>query len=249
MTETYILNIEILQNEGIFNEYFSQMSSYRQEKINISRQKMDKIRSLGIGVLMDKYLQGRGLRERDMTYGVEKNGKPYFENQKGIFFNASHSGKYSVCTFSEAVVGCDIEMLEKRNLRVAKRFFTENENKYIFETVGEGVLGESCVYHGDKNDDFEKRQMERFVRVWTIKESYLKWLGTGLVRALDSFEVVGLTGKKVGIIDNEEKNDFDKLCKPNTVRNPECCIYEMKLDDACIAVCSCDEKNSFNIIM
>ena len=53
---------------------------------------------------------------------------------------------------------------------LAKRFFTAEEQQFILEEP-EGIN-------------------ERFYRIWTGKESYLKYLGTGLTKPLGSFSVL-----------------------------------------------------------
>ena len=56
------------------------------------------------------------------------------------------------------------------SLGFAVRFFTPEEQDYVFEQPD--------------------RIQDRFYRVWTGKESYLKYLGTGLRKSLDSFSVL-----------------------------------------------------------
>lgn len=53
---------------------------------------------------------------------------------------------------------------------LAKRFFTADEQAYLFEQPEQTAL--------------------RFYQVWTGKESYLKYLGTGLKKSLTSFSVL-----------------------------------------------------------
>ena len=51
---------------------------------------------------------------------------------------------------------------------IAKRFFSENEYKYILESESQG---------------------NAFYEIWTKKEAYVKFLGTGLSTPLSSFDV------------------------------------------------------------
>lgn len=96
------------------------------------------------------------------------NGKPYFPGTD-IHFNISHSGDYKVLAIADAPVGVDIERFRKADLRVAKRF-CENEYNYITQKDSE----------------------HRFFEIWTKKEAYLKYKGTGLRGGLDSFDVFSL---------------------------------------------------------
>jgi 4'-phosphopantetheinyl transferase len=105
------------------------------------------------------------LEEIQFTAGP--NGKPELKNQS-IKFNYSHSGSQIVLAVSEKQIGIDIEKIHKNKLRVADRFFSQEEIDYIQE----------CP---DKD--------QAFTRLWTIKEAYLKYIGTGLTKPLQSFTV------------------------------------------------------------
>ena len=95
-------------------------------------------------------------------------GKPYFPGT-AIHFNISHSGDYKVLAIAETPVGVDIEKVRKADLRVANRF-AQTEKDYVLE----------------KDNNY------RFFEIWTKKEAYLKYKGTGLRGGLDSFDVFSL---------------------------------------------------------
>ena len=112
-------------------------------------------------------------------------GKPYFPGTD-IHFNKSHSGDFKVLAIAETPVGVDIEKVRKADLRVAKRF-CENEYNYITQKDSE----------------------HRFFEVWTKKEAYLKYKGTGLNGGLDSFDVFSLPE---GITTFRFKEYFISVC-------------------------------------
>lgn len=104
-------------------------------------------------------------------------GKPFLRNRKDVAYNISHSEDVATgILMTEAdgyEVGCDVEMVngntsEERYLKIAKRFFTENERMNILKA---------------KNGLFE------FYRIWSRKEAYIKYTGEGLSRPLPSFDV------------------------------------------------------------
>jgi 4'-phosphopantetheinyl transferase len=97
-------------------------------------------------------------------------GKPFFDKHPEIHFNVSHSGRWIVVALSEAPVGVDVEKVRNVNLAVARRFFASEE------------------YHQLTSKPTEL-QRSFFFELWTLKESYLKALGTGLTRPLNTFEV------------------------------------------------------------
>lgn len=130
----------------------------------------DRNRCLAAGVLLEYAL---GTTE----YTVEKNahGKPRIAGWGDFHYNLSHAGNWVVLAYGREEVGIDIAQVlwDDGKIRLARRFFTENEQAYIFQT--------------------EENQATRFFEIWTGKESYLKYLGTGLTKALDSFDVLELT--------------------------------------------------------
>lgn len=93
-------------------------------------------------------------------------GKPYFKNIDGLYFSLSHTDGLTVVAVGESEVGIDAERLRKADLRVTRRFL-KDEAGYITAT------------------DSDKR----FFEVWTKKEAFLKYNGTGLAGGLDSINV------------------------------------------------------------
>lgn len=100
-------------------------------------------------------------------------GKPFLSapvHEPPIYFNLSHSGDYIVLIFSTVQVGIDIEYMN-RNVKIekmAQRFFHPVEY-------------EALSHLGSRN------KKKHFFLLWTIKEAFLKGLGTGLRLPTDSF--------------------------------------------------------------
>lgn len=213
MTITFLLETDKLNNDDLFSKYYAKMSQYRKNKIDRMKMRKDKNLSLGAGILLDNYLSSIGLNERDTEYSCTENGKPYLKNHPNIYFNLSHSGNVALCSVSDCNIGCDIEVISSYKSNIAKRFFTENEYKFISLAT-------------DINT-----QAERFFRLWTLKESYLKFSGKGLAGGLASFEINidngNITAKENGVL--------------NTVF-----FKEYKFQNYCIAVCS--GRNDFSDI-
>ena len=95
-------------------------------------------------------------------------GKPRIREWPDFHYNLSHSGNFAVIAFGESPVGVDVERLRRdADIRaLAARFFAPEEQAYAGE------------------------DRDRFFEVWTKKESYLKYLGTGLTGKLTSFSVL-----------------------------------------------------------
>jgi len=105
-----------------------------------------------------------------LTICIDEFGKPYLRDYPNLHYNLSHKKGAIVCAVSEEPVGVDIESVNEFNKRVAERFFTQNEQKYIFNT--------------------RKNQEVRFAKIWTRKEAYVKWIGKGMMIPFRSFDVL-----------------------------------------------------------
>lgn len=95
-------------------------------------------------------------------YAVEQNGnnKPVLNSDMGIQFSISHTKGLVACGISKGKIGVDTEYIRLYDERLMKRVCTEEEIAYI------------CKHKG--------AEAERFFRIWTLKESYLKATGEGI---------------------------------------------------------------------
>lgn len=219
MNCVYLVNTDKLKNENLFSKYYSEMSVYRKEKINKMKTQKDKNLSLGAGILINAYLKTLGLKEKDMLYEEKYNGKPFFKNRPEIYFNVSHSAECAVCSFSDEETGCDIEKYDKVNTEIARRFFARSESDYIFSAKT------------------EEEQLQKFFRIWTLKESYLKFSGKGLPGGLDSFEIA-FDNSFVNGISLKEKGKFKNIY-----------FKEYKYSDFYISVCSSNSSFANDLII
>lgn len=160
MNKLYIGSIQNLSNED-FNLYYSKASIQRKEKIDAFRFINDSKLSLMAEMLLRYALKENKLNE-DINYLYNENKKPYLKDN--IYFNLSHSGDYAICAISENEVGCDIEKIKDVNLKIAKRFFYEEEYNNVL------------------------KDNKLFFRYWTLKESYLKAKGIG-IKGLDNAKI------------------------------------------------------------
>ena len=156
------------------------------------------------------------LKEEDVgKVIIKKNdfGKPYLEQPKGIYFNGSHSGDYLVCALSNRPIGVDIQekLLQTPCLKLAKRFFTKKEYDSLLDLD-------------------EKGQREAFFRLWTQKESYMKYCGSGFSLPMNTFEI------------QEENGAWHVFIKGERAA---CCLKEVQLDCAySLWVCGEEEEIS-----
>ncbi len=128
------------------------------------------------------------LPKSEMKIGYGQNSKPHFEAHPELHYNLSHSGDWVVAAFSDRPVGIDIERIKEINLTIAERFFAPEEL-------------DSLTGLPD-----EQRKI-CFFNLWTLKESYLKALGTGLTRPLNSF-TVSINEQRITLKDSGKVKDI-----------------------------------------
>lgn len=109
----------------------------------------------------------------DWSFVVGASGKPAINPSLGsrLRFNLSHtSGLVAAAACLERDVGVDVEAVDRRTagLKVAERFFAPEEVDLVRACEGES-------------------RTATFIRIWTLKESYIKATGEGLGRSLQSF--------------------------------------------------------------
>lgn len=166
-----ILTVESYLGKGEFNALLPLVSVTKQDRISRFRFVEDAQNTLLGDVLARVELCAiTGLDNNQLIFSVNEYGKPFLTNVANVHYNISHSGRYIVCALSSSPVGVDVELIKPIDLRIAKRFFTQEESEYIVEPE-------------------DGNEFERFFQVWTMKESYIKKGGMGLSKPLRSFSV------------------------------------------------------------
>lgn len=146
--------------------------SHTLKKIDSYKSLINKQRSLIGEMLAYKGLEDCfQLDKEEIVFQNGEKGKPYLKDGIDKYFNITHSGEWVACAISDKEIGLDIEIVNKARLGVANRFFTNKEIEAI----------NSCKT--------ERDQDHYFYTLWTCKEAYLKYLGTGLTKPLNSFNV------------------------------------------------------------
>ncbi len=102
-----------------------------------------------------------GLDINNINLGRTPEGKP-FAQDIDVHFSVSHSENLAVCAVSHNPIGIDCEYMRDINLRLTKIACTDSDKDFIFQT------------------DDTNEQKNRFFMVWTAKEAYFKFLGTGI---------------------------------------------------------------------
>lgn len=122
-----------------------------------------------------------GIQEFVLGYGPY--GKPYLEDRPEIHFNLSHCKKACGVVVADRPVGMDIEEIRPFSWETAGRVCCRAELKVL----------EECR---------EKDRSRAFIRMWTMKESYVKQIGRGIGYDVRRVDTVGRAG--FGMAEDEE---------------------------------------------
>ncbi len=158
-----ICNINDFKTED-FENAFAMASASRKERFLSYKREEDRKRSLAGEVLIKRILADNF--NVNAVIECDEKGKPFVANED-VFISISHSGDYVFCAASITPIGADIEEIKPINLKVAKKFATDEE----------------LIFIGDS--------AERFYEVWTAKEAYFKLKGEAAVN-FKSFSIFDL---------------------------------------------------------
>jgi phosphopantetheine--protein transferase-like protein len=206
MAVLYYIDFSGKKTEDLLSTYADKSDPERLSKLTRTFAPEAKVRSLLAGYLLQvavrsylketgkesKLLQAAGRNaewndeerneERKPLYRYGENGKPYLLNYPDLFFNLSHSKDVVVCVLSGQEIGVDVQKHVKVKENLAHRFFTAEEDAFLDTLKQEdGSIG--------------KDYAEWFFRLWSIKESYIKYTGKGMKQGLDTFEILYGEGK------------------------------------------------------
>ena len=150
--------------DNIDNYTNIQYSNYKKLINKHDKTKLDKLirdndkklfllsRHLLTKLLKDKY----NINYNNHHIYINKHGKPFIKN---IYFNISHSNKYSIVCTSNNKIGIDIEKIRKVNLNTINYFCTPKEKEYIMNS---------------------KDKYKSLFEIFCLKEAYFKMLGNNL---------------------------------------------------------------------
>ncbi|MGG0383309.1 4'-phosphopantetheinyl transferase superfamily protein [Priestia filamentosa] len=167
--QIHLLNIDYCCDFNNYKSFYPILDKEIRQKISKFVNEDDKIRSF-LSHLFLRYLISCELRCElvDIKFKYGKYGKPYIDSGRGLAFNISHSGKFIAIAIDmeSEEIGVDIQECIKLDYKeLASSFFTQQEYEYI-----------TCQSNIKRN----------FFRIWTLKESYLKAIGSGLYAPLNS---------------------------------------------------------------
>lgn len=163
MLEVYFADVSGLDPD---REY--PLSPYRREKLIRQKNVLARKQGLGAELLLIKALESAApgiLPPLDISCGID--GKPELLGS-GLSFNLSHSGSFAACAVSDSPIGLDIQTERDCDRRLSEKYFTAPERRFIEESDNKAYA---------------------FTKLWCMKESAVKYIGTGLKTPLASFSV------------------------------------------------------------
>lgn len=214
----YACKLPSYQNWQEVQFYSQYISQKRRDRIQKIKKVGDAYRSLTSELLLRKILFDQ-YRLVDVTISTDKQGKPYLPYHSNIHFNLSHSGAWCVCVVGEKQVGIDIEYID-----------VIPENLIFTILSDEELASEDNLHH-------------LFFEKWTVLESYLKMIGTGLYLPLKSVEIRENGDRTYNVKHCEgtypegtskgytfDENYKLSLCTRGLDENMHTCIYQYEFD-------------------
>lgn len=159
-----------------YESWYAMADDDRRTKADACRQRSDRLCAIAADHLAREGLaEACGVELAAIRFRRTERGKPYAAGLDA-HFNISHSGDLVVCAVSDRPVGIDVEKIRPVRSKLTGKVCTPEELRYIQEAPGWGEMltGEA---------------MCRFFRIWTGKEAYFKWMGTGITD-LKSFDTL-----------------------------------------------------------
>ena len=142
----------------------------------------DRNRTLWTELLVRSVIAKKTSRSmEEISIEREENGKPHVTDSR-LQISLSHSKHWAVCSVGNIPSGADVEEASTDALAIAEHFFTAKE----FQALR-------------KLD--EKSRSKAFLRIWTIKESFVKLTGQSIdecFRTVESAEILSGTGSVTG---------------------------------------------------
>lgn len=192
MVMLYYADFSGMDEKKLLENYQNKICIHQYERVSHISSLKAQVSSLMVRVLLQQavgeVLGSKELLSLSFTYGP--NGKPYLLEYPELFFSLSHSGSAAVCAVGRQELGVDVQEFRGVRGNVAKRFFAGEEWEKLRRLSAD-----------------EKAYESMFFRIWSVKESYIKYTGLGIRQGLHTF-VADLEGACI----REAENGSRKAC-------------------------------------
>lgn len=151
-----------LDFDAIYNKYSDILSKNEIRRLEKQKHNKAKLEYL-FGKVITRIELSKILKIKPELIEFEKNnqGKPYLKNNKNLYFNLSHSKNMFILGVYDKEIGVDAEYKKKRDFsKIANEYFNESELVFLNES---------------------KNKLRDFYTVWTLKEGYIKYIGSSVM--------------------------------------------------------------------
>lgn len=172
MSKNYRLDFYIINTSDIDYKMISNLynSSYRQQIIDDYKNDHDKLNMLLSEMIIKMiYSKMYNLNLRTININVTPFGKPSISNSYNFSYSISHTSTYLACCVSNHNIGIDIEVCQHMDENLLQLICTPKELDYILNSNYKNINS---------------------TMIWTRKEAYYKFIGTGLQDNINEFDTL-----------------------------------------------------------
>lgn len=204
--EIYVMELDETIPFSQYESFLEWLSEEKRERITRFYFDIHKKLSLAADLLVRELAcRYTGIPKPELTFLQNAYGKPSLAGVKNFHYNISHTCSAVAVAVADYPTGIDIEKITEYDKSIAMRFFSEKEKEYI--------------------EKDESGAAARFFEIWTKKEAYVKWKGTGLSIPLDSFDV--MAAKLPCFFTTLEKNGYQiSACAGDRTQFEVRCVSE-----------------------
>ncbi|MEK5448472.1 4'-phosphopantetheinyl transferase family protein [Paenibacillus sp. FSL R7-0331] len=171
MPQIIALEINNRLSSNTFHILLDHLPVEKQAKVRSFRRYEDALRTLfGELLVRTSVMEMYQLPNDRIQFNSNCYGKPFLVHPEPFHFNISHSGHWVVLAIDSNPIGIDIEKIQPFDLSTAEYFFSKNEYTDLIRKP-------------------PIKQLSYFYDLWTLKESYIKYIGKGLSQDLNSFSI------------------------------------------------------------
>ncbi len=162
MTDIWYTAMDNIGSETV-NGFLADLPVAMQQDIARYRLEKDRNSRTLARTIVNLYLKEKNGDAGNLAFVLDEFKKPHLENGPG--FNISHSGNYVVVGFGPHALGVDIEEKRAIDWELITTHFHEAEREYIAA---------------------QENKEDAFYRIWARKEAYLKAVGIGILKGLNT---------------------------------------------------------------
>ena len=159
----YVVDCTPWLDEDAVADALPYLDDKRRSRIRRLRIPLKRAQCVAAGLLLTKALGKNGVAP-DLAYG--ENSKPYLADKTNTHFSITHSDQWVFLAVADCEIGIDAQLPRKVCPRLAARSTSPEELAWVKENTE-----------------------PNFTRLWTMKEAYLKYTGTGLTVPVRSITV------------------------------------------------------------